>query len=278
MKKNPNKIDLNSIARKTKQKFHIIKDRVVVKRSSHTKIKHEKTRIDLYTQTKVVEKVHLFYRTQTDRSSSVAIVVNDLGIGDRAGVLNNWSPDGVDPIFLLFLGIGDEVHGLSASRKLESELFIQDVLGAFDGEAGGHRNDASRPGGAVDDGFLKPEKLALLEDEPAATPGLNVLALFGEPAGAFRVRPELDAAVVVRVIGCAGSRTPKAPHHWPQSVEILDQMIWLSVFCDDHTELWGLPNLTSPYLNMMSSIYTIALFRSITFFNFITALHSSTNP
>ena len=155
-----------------------------------------------------MKKRTYFYKTRTDQSSSLAIVVDDLGIGDGAGVLNNWSPDGVDPILLLLLGIGDEVHGLSASWELESELFVEDVLGAFDGEAGGHWNNATRPGGAGDGGFLEPEELALLEDEPAATPGLDVFALFGEPARALRVWPELHAAVVVRVIGGAGRRSP----------------------------------------------------------------------
>lgn len=171
-------------------------------------MKHETIRIDLYTQTKVVEKKRTnFTKRGTDQSSSPAIVIDDLWIGDGARVLNNGSPNWIDPILLLLLGVGNEVHSLVASWELESKLFVEDVLGAFDGEAGGRWNDATRSGGAGDGGFLEPEELALLEDEPAATPGLDVLALLGEPAGTLRNRPELNAAVVVRVIGGSGRRS-----------------------------------------------------------------------
>ncbi|GMN28304.1 hypothetical protein TIFTF001_001993 [Ficus carica] len=43
-----------------------------------------------------------------------------------------------------------------------------------------HGNDIARGGGAVDDGVLEPEELPLFRDEPAAAPGLDVVAFLGD--------------------------------------------------------------------------------------------------
>lgn len=103
----------------------------------------------------------------------------------------------VDPVLLLLLRVGDEIHGVVPRRQLESELLVENILGSLDGEAGGHWNDATRRGGARDVGILEPEELPLFQNEPPAPPCLDVLALLGEPPGAFWVRPELDAVVLV---------------------------------------------------------------------------------
>ena len=142
-----------------------------------------------------------------------AIVIEDLVIGNRSRVLNDRSADRIDPILLLLLRIGDEIHGVAPSGELEGELAMEDVLGALDGEAIGDGDDAAGAGGAGDGGLLEPEELPLLQHEPAAAPGLDVLALLGEPAGALGRGPELDAVVVVGVgLGGAHRRSPQAHH------------------------------------------------------------------
>jgi len=109
----------------------------------------------------------------------LAIIIDDLVNGDRPRVLHNRPSDRVDPILLLLLRIGNEVHGFRPSGELERELLVEHVLGALDREAGGHRDDTTWLGTACDDGFLEPEEFTLLEDEPAAAPRLDVLALLG---------------------------------------------------------------------------------------------------
>ena len=142
----------------------------------------------------------------------VAIVIDDLGIGDGSGVLDDGAANRVDPILLLLLGVGDEVHGVGARGELEGVGLVEDVFGAFDCETRGDGDDAAWTRRARDGGFLEPEELALLEDEPAAAPGLDVLALLGEPAGALGVGPELDAVVIGGVFRHAGRRAPQARH------------------------------------------------------------------
>ena len=121
------------------------------------------------------------------RLVAVAVVVDDLGIGDGSGVLNDGSADGIDPLLLLLLGVGDEVHGLAAGGELEGELAVKDVFRPLDGEAGGDGDDATGNGGAGDVGLLEPEELPLLEHEPTAPPRLDVLPLLVQPPGALRV-------------------------------------------------------------------------------------------
>lgn len=106
--------------------------------------------------------------------------------------------DRVDPLLLLLLGVGDEVHGVLIGGELEGAGLVDDVLRAPDGEAGAHWDDTTWRGGASDVGVLEPEELTLLEHEPAAAPGLDVLALLCKPPGALRVRPEIHAVVVLR--------------------------------------------------------------------------------
>jgi len=142
----------------------------------------------------------------------VVIVIDDLGIGDGSGVLDDGAADRVDPILLLLLGVGDEVHGVGARGELEGVGLVEDVFGAFDGEARGDGDHAAWTRRTRDGGVLEPEELALLEDEPAAAPGLDVLALLGEPAGPLGVRPELDAVVIGGVVRHAGCRAPQARH------------------------------------------------------------------
>ena len=127
-------------------------------------------------------------------------------------MLDDGATDGVDPVLLLLLGIGDEVHGVRARGKLKRVGLVEDVFGAFNGEARGDGDDAARLRGACDGGVLEPEEFALLKDEPTAAPGLDVLALLGEPAGALGVRPELDSVVVGGILRHAGRRAPQAPH------------------------------------------------------------------
>lgn len=115
-------------------------------------------------------------------------------------MLNYGAADGIDPLLLLLVGIGDEVHGGGGGGELEGAGLVDDVLGPLDGEAGADGDDPARDGGAGDAVVvLEPEELALLEDEPAAAPGLDVVALLGEPPGSLRVRPELDPVVVFRI-------------------------------------------------------------------------------
>lgn len=119
-------------------------------------------------------------------------------MGDGARKLDNGAADGVDPLLLLLVGVGDEVHGFFAGGELEGELLVEDVLGALDGEAGGDGDDAAGAGCAGEVLVLEPEELPLLQHEPAPPPCLDVLALLGEPPRSLRVRPELDAGGSVR--------------------------------------------------------------------------------
>ncbi|GMN41326.1 hypothetical protein TIFTF001_010551 [Ficus carica] len=149
----------------------------------------------------------------TDLVSLLAVVIDDLGIGDGARVLDDGATDGINPVLLLLLGVGDEVHGVGPGGELEGVLLVEDVLGALDGEAGGDGDDAAGPGGTGDGGVLEPEELPLLQDEPAPPPRLYVLALLRQPAAALRSRPELHAAVVVRALRLARRGSPEA-RHW----------------------------------------------------------------
>ena len=142
----------------------------------------------------------------------VVIIIDDLGIGDGSGVLDDGATDGVDPVFLLLLGIGYEVHSVRARGKLERVWLVEDIFGAFDGETRGDGDDAAWPRGACDGRVLEPEEFALLKDEPTAAPSLDVLALLGEPAGSLGVGPEFDAVVVGGIVRHAGRRAPQARH------------------------------------------------------------------
>ena len=58
-------------------------------------------------------------------------------------MLHYGPSDGVDPILLLLLGIGDEVHGIGSGGEFESVLSVEDVFNALDYEASGHRDDTT---------------------------------------------------------------------------------------------------------------------------------------
>lgn len=148
----------------------------------------------------------------SESRSASANVIDDLGIGNRSRVLHDGTTDRIDPLLLLLLGVGEEVHGVLVGGKLEGAGLVEDVFGALDSEAGAYGDDATRGGGSGDVGALEPEELALFEDKPAAAPGLDVLALLGKPAGALGVRPELDAAVVLRTRVLARRRSPEVLH------------------------------------------------------------------
>ena len=131
-------------------------------------------------------------------------------------MLDDGSADRVDPLLLLLLGVGDEVHGLGRGGELEGELAVEHVLGALDGEAGGDGDDAAGHRRAGDGGVLEPEEPPLLEHEPPPPPRLDVLALLGQPPGALRPVPELHAAqrrVVAARRGGSHDRTPQAGRH-----------------------------------------------------------------
>ena len=144
-----------------------------------------------------------------------AVVVDDLGVGDGAGVLDDGAPDGVDPLLLLLLGVSNEVHGLARGGELEGVGSVEHVLGALDGEAGGDRDDTAGHGGARDGRLLEPEEPPLLEHEPPPPPRLDVLALLGQPTYALRDAPELDAAA--RGVGGVRGRRAGAHHRPPQA-------------------------------------------------------------
>lgn len=143
---------------------------------------------------------------------AIAVVIDDLGIGDGSGVLDDGSADGIDPLLLLFLGISDEVHGVAAGGELEGELAVEGVLGALDGEAGGDGDDSSGDGGARDGGFLEPEELPLLENEPTPPPRLYILPLLVQPPGSLRIRPELHPSAHLLRRPRSHRRSPKASH------------------------------------------------------------------
>lgn len=119
--------------------------------------------------------------------SSLEIIIDYLGVGNRSGMLHNRPSDGVDPVLLLLLGIGDEVHGVLTGGDLESEGLVEDVLGALDGEAIGDWDDAAwgRELGHV--GILEPQELTLLQHEPPAAPRLDVVPLLHQPPGTLRI-------------------------------------------------------------------------------------------
>lgn len=63
-------------------------------------------------------------------------------------MLNYGAADGVDPLFFLLIGVGDEVHGGVGGGELEGARLMDDVFGAFDGEARADGDNAARSGGA----------------------------------------------------------------------------------------------------------------------------------
>lgn len=90
--------------------------------------------------------------------SAFAIIIDDFIVGDGLGVLNDGAADGVDPLLLLLLGGGEEVHGGIGGGELEGAGLVDDVLGALHGEARGHGDDATWRGGGRDgEGVLEPE-------------------------------------------------------------------------------------------------------------------------
>jgi hypothetical protein len=108
------------------------------------------------------------------------------------GEMNDAVADGVDPLLLLLLIVGDEVHGLSEGGELEGELAVEHVLGAIDGAAG-DGDDAVGDQGPHHGGVLEPEESALLEHEPPLPPRLGILTLLVQPPRLLHPMPELDA-------------------------------------------------------------------------------------
>ena len=79
-------------------------------------------------------------------------------------------------------------------------MLLDDVFGAFDGEARGEGDYATWTRRMRDGRVLEPEKLALLEEELVVVPYLDVLALLGDPADPLGVQPELDTIIVGGVV------------------------------------------------------------------------------
>lgn len=131
-------------------------------------------------------------------------------IHNRSRMLNNRSSNRTNPILLLLIRISNKIHSLRLCRQLKSKLFVNHIFRAFHSQTRGDRNNATWHGATSDDRVFEPEKLALFENEPTATPRFDVLALFCEPAGAFGVRPELNAVVVAGGLGGAGDGLPEA--------------------------------------------------------------------
>ncbi|GAY37878.1 hypothetical protein CUMW_032440, partial [Citrus unshiu] len=92
--------------------------------------------------------------------SSFVIIINDFGFSHRARVLNNRATNRIDPLLFLLLSIRHK------------------VLGAPDGEASAHRDDATWSGAGGDVvGVFEPKELALFQNEPTAAPRFDVVAL-----------------------------------------------------------------------------------------------------
>lgn len=124
-------------------------------------------------------------------------------------MLHNSPANRVDPLLLLLLRISDKVHGGVAGGEFERRGFVNNVFGALDGKAGADRDDATWYRSASDaTRIFEPEELTLFEDEPAASPGFDVIALLGEPTGSFWVGPELDALEIFRAWVLTGRCTP----------------------------------------------------------------------
>lgn len=91
---------------------------------------------------------------------------------------DNGSSHGIDPILFLLIRICNEIHRLLVRGKLECMLFVQNICRASYGTARGNRDDSTGPGISANMVVFEPEEHALFEDEPAATPGFDILALF----------------------------------------------------------------------------------------------------
>ncbi|KAL6967658.1 hypothetical protein U1Q18_033466 [Sarracenia purpurea var. burkii] len=168
------------------------------------------------TQDQTPQTIHNTYKPNVTVRAIVrlpfAIVIDHLRFSDRPRVLHYGPANRVDPLFLILLGVGDEVHGVAIRGELEGVGLVEDVLGALYGEARAHGDDAAGDGSAGDGGVLEPEELAVFQDEPPATPGLDVLALLREPAGALGVIPELHSLVFLRLRVCTHRRSPQTLH------------------------------------------------------------------
>jgi len=121
-------------------------------------------------------------------------------------MLNDRASDGIDPLLLLLIAVCDEVHGLSARRKLEGKWFVEDVFGSLDSQAGTDRNNAARIRIPCDVILFEPEELSLLQNKPPAPPCFDVLTLLHQPSRTLRAVPEVDAVVIVAL------HSPKARH------------------------------------------------------------------
>lgn len=93
-------------------------------------------------------------------------------------MLNNRATNRIDPLLFLLLSIRHKVHRVFPRGELEGEGFVQKVLGAPDGEASAHRDDATWSGAGGDVvGVFEPKELALFQNEPTAAPRFDVVAL-----------------------------------------------------------------------------------------------------
>ncbi|XP_058198324.1 putative receptor-like protein kinase At3g47110 [Rhododendron vialii] len=85
----------------------------------------------------------------------------------RPRVLHYSPPDQVDPVLLVLVVIGDEVHGEPIGGDLESVGLVDDILGALDSEAVADRDDAA--GGVLgNEGTTVAVKVLKLTEKGAA--------------------------------------------------------------------------------------------------------------
>ena len=133
-------------------------------------------------------------------TAGLVVVIDDFGVAgdDRARLLHDGTADGVDPVLLLLLGVGDEVHRPVARRYLEGEFAADRVLRSLDREAGAHGDDSPGARAAIDNAILEPEELSSLQNEPPPPPRFDVLALLVQPSRPLGAVPELYVVHGVR--------------------------------------------------------------------------------
>lgn len=62
-------------------------------------------------------------------------------------MLNDGATNRIDPILLLLIRVSEEEHGGVRGGEFERRGLTEQVLGALNGEAIGHRDDAAGDGG-----------------------------------------------------------------------------------------------------------------------------------
>mmetsp|Transcript_4058 Transcript_4058/g.10149 ORF Transcript_4058/g.10149 Transcript_4058/m.10149 type:complete len:216 (+) Transcript_4058:131-778(+) len=123
-------------------------------------------------------------------------VVPVLVVDQAPGVAHDGAPHRVNPILLLLVAVCDEEQVCLRGGHLEGVRLVDGVLRALDGQAAPDLDDAARDRVWRHDVRFEPKDLPLLEHKPPPAPGLDVLPLLHEPAGALRTVPVLHVAGV----------------------------------------------------------------------------------